>query len=220
MSFELQIGPPMFPNYVRKIFDNGWEMQWVPRAATREDFKERVFRKHTSGNNANFHSIFGGDNHIFFDLRTDNRWILFYEASPEGIQQLKWKVDPRILQFLLRAPRDERVRSGLVNKARKTTDPKGTYDVSEAVCKYVGGSYKELKYGLPIGPDVFGQWGHKVKGYYGSTAGHGSREVTREATSPLPSSECIVKMSKSPGYNNWEFRVPKHLKHLLVSYWE
>lgn len=129
MSFELQIGPPMFPNYVRKIFDNGWEMQWHPRAATREDFEERVFRKHSSGFHANFRSIFGRGNHIFFDLRTDNKWILFYEATPEGIQQLKWNVDPRVLQFLLSAPRDERVRSGLVNKARKTTKPKGTYDV-------------------------------------------------------------------------------------------
>ena len=228
---SLDFGPRMFPEYARKIFDNGWVMQWQSPAVTRDDFEERVFRAQTRKDNFYFHKVYGNSRHIFFDRRDDNKWLLFYEASPEGIQQLKWKVDPRVLHYLLKAPRDDGVQAGLHSKSQvicrpmvnKTRTKPGVSisrepsdevyectgrgvknDIPEDVCKFVGGRFVKLDMGES----------------YGSTAGHGTWHVSREGADPLPISQCIVEMSKSPGYNTWNFRVPKHLKHHLTSYWE
>jgi hypothetical protein len=240
---SLEIGPRMLPEYVKKIFDNGWVMQWHSPVVTRNEFEQRVFRAQTSRDNHMFQAVYGNSRHIFFDRRDDNKWLLFYEASPQGIQQLKWKVDPRVLNYLLISPRDIGVKAGLHSTTQVICEPVGQArtnsgasisrepshevyectgrgvknDIPEDVCSFVGGKYVKLELstyseGIP--------WQPGGGGYNGSTAGHGSREVIREATSTFPISQCIVEMSKSPGYNNWDFRVPKHLKHHLTSYWE
>ena len=171
---SLEIGPRMLPEYVNKIFDNGWVMQWHSPVVTRDEFEQRVFRAQTSRDNYFFQKVYGNSRHIFFDRRTDNKWLLFYEASPEGIQQLKWKVDPRVLNYLLKSQRDKGVQAGLHSKTQVICRPIGNpvhtkpgvsisrepsnevfectgrgvkNDIPEDVCSFVGGRYVKLEMG-------------------------------------------------------------------------